>query len=353
MKSLVQFILESMSRKDLIDYISNNLEKLSDMELNRIYDLINPMDLSALETFLTERGLIAVQDNIISYFEKRGDLNKLIEYIQSSEMLDASAIAGTGEDLTSGNVIDICCNPSKNFKFNKDAVTRLQKETTAGGIKVGEFEYMLRVFLNKLDINDHHGDIVSGNYRIEVKAGDARIAGVGTQPPQIIRQTANKLLSQHGLEEVDVKEFNGRGGAKIAPDFFEKIYKLTNDKDFVCTLLLESYISQYSTTEAIKYKGQLQDLVNKHLFSGDHLDRDAVRYLIATIALFSYAKSEGFYYFLVINKKNGDFYCLNALSNNFINTAYDAFAKGLIKVKSIQNEQDNIYGKGIQICYNR
>lgn len=357
MKDLLKFLVEdiALTRKDKISSIKNSLDDLSDEDINRIYDMINPVDMKSIEDFFKARGLYHIMDNILSYFEKNGDLNMFINYISDHDnMLDMKDFVGDNA-MVDGNIFDICCNINNTYKFSKNTLSRLQKETTSGGIKIGEFEYIFRIFLNDIimDPRDNRGDIISNEYALEMKCGAARISGAGTKPAHVIRQTANKLLKEYGLPEVDVTEFNGKKGITSTKVFFENIYNTTTDIDFTCKLLLESYLSQYSDTNISEGKQIISDLIHDKLFVGNKFNGSAVISLIATISLFAYAKTEGFTHFMIINKLNSNYHCVDARRIDFIPNIYSLFESKKISILSIQNETDNVYGKGIQISYGR
>ena len=278
--------------------------------------------------------------------------------------------------------------------IDKNVVIKLAAEKNAGGIKVGDFEFLLRVLLgDEIDINDHRGDIcgyspVYGkDFRVEIKAGTGRIAAAKTSGPDIIRKTLNEMLKDR-LNNIEIKntDFNGKGGKQVAYIFFKNLYNILIGKEsisiyvggnesvekymeiseaqqFISELIVRSYMSQWPQDKVLKIKDDLVNFIQKTLFRGDKLSdednkKDILRKCIATISLCCYCLTEDFTHFLVLNNKfdsgrGGQFYYIDfsGVSGNteIIERAWEAFDKDYIKINQIQTESDKVYGKGIQI----
>ena len=249
-------------------------------------------------------------------------------------------------DVVNGHdLIQLCMNPQSGILFCEDTIKRFSREKDSGGVKVGEYEYLLRMFLNNVDIKDHRGDIVSDGATLELKCGSARISGSKTNSPAKIRERLNELLGTN----YNVNEFNN-GSIRQTPIFFESISHIGSD--VLAEVLVESYLASYESIPLI-YKEKLTDFVRSKLIP---FNKDSINALIVLICLIGYRFSEdpgrGFDYFMIIDKKTGEYKCFSMNSGNLFEEFYSSVMNDWIHIQSLPNEKDTMYGKGPRICFN-
>lgn len=355
MRSLFEYIMEaSMDAKK--QFIKDQVEVLDQETINRIYNLINSVSPEAkqqIDSFMKGIGLTFIQDNILNIFEKNDDLINYLGYINSGKMMKFKDIV----NKDNGNIFDIC---EKNTPISRPALQRLAREkSSSNGVQVGEYEFLLRLMVENASetLTCKRGDVTADGIAVEVKSGEPRITGAGTKPAETIRETLNKMLYNKYGNQVPAasnKEFNGNGGMKVPGRFFENLYNTIsgidkNVNDSMAEIFTHSYISQWPEDMAT-YESMIQSFVSKHLFSGKGIDTKAVNNIAAAISLFCYSCTEDFDRFLVFNKITGDFACINTTNKNnkLIETIYDEFASDRFHIQAMQNEMNNLTGKGIQ-----
>lgn len=355
MKTLLEYILEvSIDAKK--QFIKNQVEELDQETINRIYNIINSVSPEAkqhIDLFMKNVGLTFIQDNILNIFEKNDDLINFIEYISSGKMIKFKTIVNKEK----GNIFDII---EKNTPFSRPTLQRLAREkSSSNGVQVGEFEFLLRLMIEHASetLTCKRGDVTADEIAVEVKSGAPRITGAGTKPADTIRETLNKLLyDKYGtqVQTVTNKEFNGNGGMKVPGRFFEELYNTLsnidkNVNDSITEIFVHSYISQWPE-DMLKYEDMMTSFVSKHLFHGKGIDTSAVNNIVASISLFCYSCTENFDRFLVFNKASGDYVCINTSdkNNKLIENIYNVFSSNLFHITAMQNELNNLTGKGIQ-----
>lgn len=355
MRSLFEYIMEvSMDAKK--QFIKDQVEVLDQETINRIYNLINSVSPEAkqqIDSFMKGVGLTFIQDNILNIFEKNDDLINYIEYITGGKMMKFKDIV----NKDNGNIFDIC---EKNTPFSRPTLQRLAREkSSSNGVQVGEYEFLLRLMVENASetLTCKRGDVTADGIAVEVKSGVPRITGAGTKPAETIRETLNKMLYDKYGNQIPVvtnKEFNGNGGMKVPGRFFEYLYNTLsgidkNVNDSIAEIFTHSYISQWPEDMAT-YESMIKSFVSKHLFKGKGIDVNAVNNIAASIGLFCYSCTENFDRFLVFNKTTGDFACINTTNKNnkLIETIYDEFSSDRFHITAMQNEMNNLTGKGIQ-----
>ena len=278
-----------------------------------------------------------IASNIITCLEKNGELKMMSDFIRTDRLRMNDVV--NGHDL-----IQLCVNPYSGILFCEDTIKRFSREKDSGGVKVGEYEYLLRMFLNNVDIKDHRGDIVSDGKTLELKCGSARISGSKTNSPSKIREKLNALLKAN----YNTDEFNN-GSIRQTPTFFESISHIGSDT--LAEVMVESYLASYESIPLI-YKEKLMDFVESRLVP---FDKDSINALIVLICLVGYRFSEdpgkGFDYFMIIDKKTGEYKCFDMNDDNLFEKFYNSVMNGQIKVLSLPNEKDTMYGKGPRICF--
>lgn len=355
MRSLFDYIVEA-STDTKKQFIKDQVDVLDKETIDRIYNLINSVSPEAkqqIDSFMKNIGLTFIQDNILNIFEKNDDLINYLGYITSGKMMKIKTIV----DKKNGNIFDIC---EKNTPISRPTLQRLAREkSSSNGVQVGEYEFLLRLMVDNASetITCKRGDVTADRIAVEVKSGKPRITGAGTKPAETIRETLNKMLHDKYGNQVPVvtnKEFNGNGGMKVPGRFFEGLYATLSgiDKDVdnsIAEIFTHSYISQWPEN-MMQYEGIMKSFVSKHLFSGNSIDTKAVNNIIATICLFCYSGSENFDRFLVFNKVTGDFACVDTSNRDggLLETIYNEFASNRFYIHAMQNEMNNLTGKGIQ-----
>ena len=234
-----------MERKELIDSIYRGLDAQTIETLYRIYNIINPKDTEDILNYLLDGRIenTDIANNIITCLEKNCELKMMSDFIRTDRLRINDVV--NGHDL-----IQLCMNPQSGILFCEDTIKRFSREKDSGGVKVGEYEYLLRMFLNNVDIKDHRGDIVSDGATLELKCGSARISGSKTNSPAKIRERLNELLGTN----YNVNEFNN-GSIRQTPIFFESISHIGSD--VLAEVLVESYLASYESIPLI-YKEKLR-----------------------------------------------------------------------------------------------
>ena len=339
-----------------LDFIKSEIDNVDRETIDRIYSIINttsPEVKQQIDSFMSSIGLTFIQDNIIGIFERNDDLLKFIDYINGGKMLKFTDII----NKPGGNIFDII---SSKTEFNRNTIQRISREKSSpNGVQVGEYEFLLRLMVQNASetLTCKRGDVTADGIAVEVKSGKPRITSAKTKHAGIIRETLNKELSKRygdKISSVGVERFNGKGGRKVYNQFFEDIYgEITNmdknAKESLSEIFTNMYICQWPENVAA-YTDILKRAVSKHLFSGNKVDVNAAANLAASIGLFCYACTENFDRFLVFNKTTGDFECINTQTKNesLIEDIYGKFDGGRFHITILQNELDNLQGKGIQ-----
>lgn len=355
MRSLHQYLME-VNTNTKRDFIKSEIDNVDKETVDRIYSIINsasPEAKQQIDSFMGSIGLTFIQDNILGIFERNDDLLKFIDYINGGKMIKFTDIV----NRPSGNVFDII---SGKTEFSRSTVQRLSREkSSSNGVQVGEYEFLLRLMVQNASetLTCKRGDVTADGIAVEVKSGKPRITSAKTKHAGTIRETLNNELSKrygNKISPVGVERFNGRGGQKVYNKFFEDIYDEIsnidkNAKKSLSEIFTSMYISQWPENVAA-YKDILESMVSKHLFSGNKVNVGAVANLAASIGLFCYACTENFDRFLVFNKTTGDFECINTQVKNksLMEDIYDKFDSGRFHITILQNELDNLQGKGIQ-----
>lgn len=351
---LYDYLYEA-SISDKKAFIKNAVDDLDAETINRIYNIVDstsPEARTLLHNHIGGVGLEAIQDIILYYFEQNDDLVNYIHYLeQPNKMLKVKTIT----DVDSGNIVDICSS----LGFDKKTIKRIALEKNAGGIKVGEYEYLLRLFLHGASdtINKQgniSGDVIADGVAIEVKSGKARISGAKTKAPQTILDQFNKVLNDKYSNKVHpIGEDAVSGGLKSTPKFWASLYDELKDADTISMMIASGYAAQWPETVWSKYSEKLIKFVRTNLFNGNRLNENNVNGVIASISLFCYACTENFHKFMVFNKTNGEYICLDCSegtrnNGNLLKDAFNLFDTGKLRVHRLQSIGDTVYGKGIQ-----
>lgn len=355
MRTLYTYMTE-VSIEAKKQFIKDQVDELDHETVNRIYSIINSVSPEAkqqIDSFMKSVGLTFIQDNILNIFEKNGDLINYLNYINDGKMMKFKEIV----NKTEGNIFDIC---EKNTPIGRATLERLAKEkSSSNGVQVGEYEFLLRLMIGGASetLTCKRGDVTADGIAVEVKSGKPRITGAGTKPAETIRNTLNKLLYDKYGNQIPAatnKEFNGKGGMKVPGRFFDGLYgklkSLDNDADnSIVEIITKSYMSQWPE-DMMQYEGMMSSFVSKHIFSGKKINTNEINNIIATIGLFCYSRAENFDRFLVFAKKTGNFICIDTTNKNnkLLETIYDKFASDKLHITSMQDETNNLTGKGIQ-----
>ena len=126
-------------------------------------------------------------------------------------------------------------------------------------------------------------------------------------------------------------------------------------KDAIAKLIAISYAAQWPENCWCDNKTQdmLIGFAKDKLFKGNKLDESAVTKVIASISLFCYACTENFNKFMVFNKVNGEYICLECgvpsrINGDLLENAFKLFDGGKLQIHRLQSIGDSVYGKGIQ-----
>ena len=384
---LKKFLIESVKLnrdnvEDLRKMNKHDLQNIDDETIQRkIHYILHPDDYdfeSKFREYMKSRGLNDhIADIVYMFFDKYqtdGGVNVLMDYLFNTpkeKMLSISDIFNTGSNK--GNVIDMITNLIKNkaiqveysnntksnsiaayfrkllnkenpnristIEMNRDVITKLAAEKNAGGIKVGDFEFLLRILLgDNLRLDDKRGDIVAQGadhnlYCVEVKAGSGRISSAKSKHAKTIRDILNAMLNEKfGDDEKKLKNisneiFNDKGGKNMARNFFGSLYYMLIGKE---SELIGSNILDKTYKKNDKKYGTWNNLRKQKEFfannDGPYMGVPEAQEFITQLIINSYISQ----WFEIDTSKNK--YIEPDFKSNDHKLAYDKINKGLKKL---------------------
>ena len=377
--SLYNYLVEaiSLSDNDLRQYILNSTPKVKSEKLRRIYSIIKSSDPEGMEDIISEwfknHGIENkdIIEDILYRFEKNDDLIEFIRYIDPENHNRKSLKDVFPNRITEGRIPDLFTNlKDKNgdpIQFSDNSLKTIAQYNQAGGLKVGHYEYLLRILsddaINANVPSSHkNGDVFGQNIGIELKASsktkaqsDPRCKSHNYPSPASIvefRHVINRYLDKWSKEDefvlrrlIDTKFdhfeegeiFNKIGTFK---EFLQKIssYLEDNPGTRLQEALAEAFCTYWGVTDANVIL-EVTNFLNKYL-SHDQIrncDNNYANIIYGTINMFLYYKVEGFNRIVIVDP-NMNYINIGEAKLN-LDSLWDLFQSGKIKITKMPNEK--------------
>lgn len=377
--SLYQYLVEaiSLSDNDLRQYILNSTPNVKSPKLRRIYSIIKSSDPEGMEDIIInwfkDHGIENkdIIEDILYRFEKNDDLIEFIRYIDPENHNRKSLKDVFPNRITEGRIPDLFINlKDKNgdpIQFSDNSLKTIAQYNQAGGLKVGHYEYLLRIMSDdavKTNIPSGHknGDIFGENIGIELKASsktksqsDPRCKSHDYPSPATIilfRNVINKYLTKWSKEDefvlrrlIDTKFDHFEEGEifnKIGTfrEFLQRISSYLEDNPG--TRLQEALAEAFCTYWGVADANVMMNISN---FLSDKLsyekiqtaDNDYANIIFGTLNLFLYYQVEKFNRIVIVDPNMN--YINIGESKLDLNNIYNLFSSGKLKITKMPNEK--------------
>ena len=393
--SLSKYLIEaiSLSDTDLRQYILNSTPNVKSEKLKRIYSIIKSSDPEEVEgditTWFENHGIRQkdIIEDILYRFEKYEDLIEFIRYIDPENHHRKTLKEAFPNTNTTGTIPDIFTNlkdkDENPITFSDKTLKSIATYNQAGGIKVGHYEYLLRIMSDDATVENangkKNGDIFGNGVAIELKASsknksqsDPRCKShdfPSNKTITMFRDTLNKHISNWGDEDSNLnKIINGITKDDIYIKYksfeegevfwrmdtlakaIENMYNQLGEKagDRVPRALADAFCV-YWGNENTEDKNTIFNFLKKHL-SPNNLEVSYINALFGAINLYLYQKEEKFTNIVIVDP-----------NMNYINIAkfdldslFELFKNKTIAVTKMPNEKSkSAYDCAACIRYNK